>query len=52
MFDGKFEIPRPRAIRIIAALRQGSNCLEEVSAFSAGRTILLRAAEEELEELE
>ena len=52
MSDVNYEISRSRAIRIIAALRQGSNCLEEVSAFSAGRAILLRAAEEELEELE
>ena len=52
MVDASSELSRPHAIRIIAALRQGSNCLEGVGAFSVGRAILLRAAEEELEELE
>jgi len=50
--NGTEEVSRARALRIIAALRQGSNCLEGAEAFSAGREILLRAADEELEELE
>lgn len=41
-----------RAIRIIGALRDGSNCLEGVSRFSAGRGPLFGAASEQLEELE
>lgn len=45
-------LTRRRALRIVAALRQGSNCLEGVSTFSAGRALLMRAAEEELDELE
>ena len=45
------EINRTQAKRIISALRQGSNCLEDVSVFSAGRSILFKAAGEELEEL-
>lgn len=43
---------RASALRIIAALRKGSNCLEGVGAFSVGRDVLFRAAAEELEELE
>jgi len=43
---------RASALRIIAALRKGSNCLEGVGAFSVGRRVLFGAATEELDELE
>lgn len=43
---------RPRALRIVQALRQGSNCLEGAGFFSAGRDMLFRAAADSLEELE
>jgi len=43
---------RAQAIRIIQALRDGSNCLEGTEAFSCGRRVLLRAATEIFEELE
>lgn len=45
-------ITREHALRIIQSLRQGSNCLEGVSQFSAGRDILFKAAADNLEELE
>jgi hypothetical protein len=43
---------RAQALRIIQALRDGKNCLEGVSSFSAGRKELIDAAAEYLEELE
>jgi len=43
---------RPRALRVIQALRDGSNCLEGVEQFSAGREAVFRAAEEVIDELE
>ncbi len=46
------ELDRARALRIIQALRQGSNCLEQVSRFSAGRDVLFSGAADSLEELE
>jgi hypothetical protein len=45
-------ISREHALRILQSLRQGSNCLEDVSSFSAGREILFKAAEDNFEELE
>jgi hypothetical protein len=48
----KGSIDRPLAIRVVEALRQGSNCLEEVERFSAGRELLFRAADDLLDELE
>ena len=45
-------ITREHALRILQSLRQGSNCLQSVRQFSAGREILFKAAEETLEELE
>src|SRR3954471_8008316 len=50
--DNPAAIDRIRAIRIVTALRDGSNCLEGVSLFSAGRGLVFRAAHEQLEELE
>lgn len=46
------EINREHALRILQSLRQGSNCLEGASSFSAGRDVLFRAATDSLEELE
>jgi hypothetical protein len=46
------ESKRAKALRILSALRQGSNCLEDVELFSVGRHSLLNAALEVLEELE
>jgi hypothetical protein len=43
---------RAQALRIISALRQGSNCLEGSHLFSAGRQPLFRAAADYFEELE
>jgi hypothetical protein len=43
---------REHALRVLQSLRQGSNCLEGVSSFSAGREILFKAAQDNLEELE
>ncbi len=43
---------RASALRIIEKLRQGTDCLEGVNTFSAGRALLLAAATEHLEELE
>lgn len=45
-------IPRGLALRIIEQLRSGSNLLEGVSLFSAGRQVLFEVAEESLSELE
>jgi hypothetical protein len=42
--ESAMTIDRPQALRVIEALRTGRNCLEAVSAFSAGRALLLRAA--------
>lgn len=43
---------RAQALRIIHSLRKGSNCLEGVSLFSAGREKLFRAAINYFEEIE
>jgi hypothetical protein len=43
---------RALALRIIQALRDGRNCLEGASSFSAGRTVLLRAATDLFDELD
>jgi hypothetical protein len=43
---------RSLALRIIQALRDGRNCLEGASAFSAGRAVLLQAATDLFDELE
>lgn len=43
---------RPHALRIVQALRSGSNCLEGAGLFSAGRDIFFRAAADSLGELE
>jgi hypothetical protein len=43
---------RALAIRIIQALRAGSNCLDGTQYFSAGRDDLFTAASELLEEVE
>lgn len=45
-------IDREHALRILQSLRQGSNCLEGVGFFSAGRDVLFKAAADNLEELE
>ncbi len=45
-------ITRENALRILQSLRQGSNCLEGVGLFSAGRNLLFKAATDVLEELE
>jgi len=45
-------VSREHALRVLQSLRQGSNCLEGVGLFSAGREILFRAAEDNLLELE
>src|SRR5687768_14349417 len=42
---------RKRAMRVVAALRDGSNCLEGAGLYSAGRTPIFRAAGEQLDEL-
>jgi hypothetical protein len=46
------ETSREQAIRILGKLRSGSNILERVSIFSAGRAKLLAAFQEEVEELQ
>jgi hypothetical protein len=43
---------RGKALRIIQSLREGKNCLEGASTFSTGRKALMKAALENLEELE
>ncbi|ACG75147.1 hypothetical protein AnaeK_3940 [Anaeromyxobacter sp. K] len=43
---------RAQALRIIQALRDGKNCLESVSSFSAGREPLIEAASGYFEDLE
>lgn len=45
-------ITREHALRILQSLRQGSNCLDGVGLFSAGRSILFQAAADNLKELE
>src|SRR5205823_2056623 len=45
-------IDRAQALRVVEALRTGRNCLEGASAFSAGRSLLLRAAGDVFEELD
>jgi len=45
-------IDRPQALRIIEKLRKGTDCLEGVQSFSAGRHPLVAAAVEQFEELE
>ncbi len=45
------ESERGRALRIIEALRKGSNCLEGTDTFTAGRAVLYRAADVLLDEL-
>ena len=44
-------VSRALAVRLIGALRQGSNCLEAVTLFSAGRRPILNAAERLMEDL-
>jgi hypothetical protein len=43
---------RGLALRVVQALRDGKNCLEGASTFSAGRALLLRAATDLFDELE
>ena len=50
--ESKSYLQPESALRIIRALRGGENCLEGVHTFSVGRDLLLKAAEEELWELE
>ncbi len=45
------DVSRELAVRLIGGLRQGSNSLEGVSLFSAGREPVLRAAETLMDEL-
>src|ERR1700745_1243714 len=52
MSDAASAVSRAQALRIVDKLRLGTDCLEGVSTFSAGRSVLLSAAIEQLEELE
>src|SRR5437762_10969240 len=45
-------VDRAQALRIIEKLRQGTDCLERVNSFSAGRGTLLKVATDLFEELE
>jgi hypothetical protein len=45
-------INREHALRIVQSLRQGSNCIDGVGLFSAGRSVLFKAAADNLQELE